>query len=133
MIKKISFLIVLFSFLNGFSQQTLQWKGYFSFNKIVDVTEAPTKIMAVSENAFFSKDINSNQLKTINSIDGLKAETITSIYFSEATNKTFIGSKNGMLLVLNQDGSILFKSGIVEEVPVSPFIKRINHFVNIYS
>lgn len=128
MIKKIGFLIVLLSFLNGFSQQTLQWKGYFSFNKIVEVTEAPTKIMAVSENAFFSKDINSNQLKTINSIDGLKAETITSIYFSTATNKTFIGSKNGLLLVLNQDGSILFKSGIVEEVPVSPFIKRINHF-----
>lgn len=128
MIKKIILSLFFISFFNGFSQQTLKWSGYFSFNKIVDVTEASNKIMAVSENAFFSKDITSNQLKVLNSIDGLKAETITSVYFSTATNKTFIGSKNGLLLVVNQDGSILFKNGIVEEVPVSPFIKKINHF-----
>lgn len=128
MIKKIGFLLICLSFLNGFSQQELQWNGFFSFNKIVDVTEAPNKIMAVSENAFFSKNLTSNELKVVNSIDGLKAETISSVYFSAATNRTFIGSINGLILVVNQDGSILYKNGIVEEVPVSPFIKRINHF-----
>lgn len=128
MIKKIGFFVICLSFLNGFSQQTLQWSGFFSFNKIVDIAEAPNKIMAVSENALFSKKLTTNELKVINSIDGLKAETISTVYFSAATNKTFIGSINGLLLIINQDGSILYKNGIVQEVPVSPFIKKINHF-----
>lgn len=128
MIKKLGFLVICLSFINGFSQEQLQWNGFFSFNKIVDVTESPTKIMAVSENAFFSKNLNTNELKVINTIDGLKPETISTVYFSAASNKTFVGSINGLLLVINNDGSILYKNGIVEEVPVSPFIKKINHF-----
>jgi hypothetical protein len=128
MIKKLVFLLLCLSFHFGFSQQNQLWKGYFSFNKIKDITESPTKIMAVSENAFFSKDINTNQLKVINSIDGLKAETISAVYHSATSNRTFVGSNNGLLLVINPDGSILYKNGIVEEVPVSPFIKKINHF-----
>ena len=128
MSKTVNFLVVFFFFQIGFSQQNQQWRGFFSFNKIKDVTESPTKIMAVSENAFFSKDINTNQLQIINSIDGLKPEDISAVYHSASTNRTFVGSNNGLLLIINPDGSILYKGGIVEEVPVSPFIKKINHF-----
>ena len=128
MSKTVNFLVVFFFFQIGFSQQNQQWRGFFSFNKIKDVTESPTKIMAVSENAFFSKDINTNQLQIINSIDGLKPEDISAVYHSSSTNRTFVGSNNGLLLIINPDGTILYKGGIVEEVPVSPFIKKINHF-----
>ena len=128
MSKTVNFLVVFFFFQIGFSQQNQQWRGFFSFNKIKDVTESPTKIMAVSENAFFSKDINTNQLQIINSIDGLKPEDISAVYHSASTNRTFVGSNNGLLLIINPDGTILYKGGIVEEVPVSPFIKKINHF-----
>ena len=120
-------LLLIFSFF-GFAQNDLKWQGYFSFNKINDITELPNEFKAVSPNALFSKDLNTNELKVVNSIDGLKAETITSVYHSTTYNKTLVGSSNGLLLVINQDGSILYKNGIVEEVPVSPFIKRINNF-----
>ena len=124
--KRILILLLLFS-LVGLAQNS-QWKGYFSYNQIQDISQSNNAVYAASENAIFSKNVTTNDIKTLNSVDGLKAETITSIYYSVNYNKTFIGNNNGLLLVLNADGSILYKSGILTEVPVSPFAKKINHF-----
>jgi ligand-binding sensor domain-containing protein len=127
MIRKRILLVLLMFSLIGLAQNN-QWKGYFSYNQIKDISQSNTAIYAASENALFSKNIQSNDIKTLNSVDGLKAETITSIYYSVNYKKTFIGNKNGLLLILNADGSILYKNGILTEVPVSPFTKKINHF-----
>lgn len=128
MFKKGFFLLTFIFISNCFAQTNQLWQGYFSYNLVKDIAESPTTLYAASENALFLKNLSSNSLKTINSIDGLKAETISTVYHSSTINKTFIGNTNGLLLVVNQDGTVLFKNGIVEEVPVSPFIKRINHF-----
>ncbi|MBC7525414.1 MAG: T9SS type A sorting domain-containing protein [Flavobacterium sp.] len=122
-------IILLFMLVSfGFSQNNSQWQGYFSYNKIVDLSVSIENIYAGSENSVFTKNLSSNEIKTINSIDGLKMQNVSSIYHSESSNKTLIGNKNGLLLVINQDGTILFKNGILAELPVSPFIKKINHF-----
>ncbi|MEC4004272.1 two-component regulator propeller domain-containing protein [Flavobacterium sp. SUN052] len=122
-------LLLFFSLAVGFAQSNQLWKGYFSFSQITDLSESSQNIYASSENAFFSKNLSTNDIKTTTSVDGLKAETITSLYHSDTVNKTFVGNQNGLLLVVNQDGSILYKTGILDEVPVSPVIKRINHFL----
>jgi ligand-binding sensor domain-containing protein len=129
MLKRIYCFLVLLCFAFGFSQNNQKWQGYFSFNKITDISESSLHIFASSENAFFSKNLSTNDIKTTTSIDGLKAETITAFYHSESVNKTFVGNSNGLLLVVNQDGSILYKSGIRDEVPVPAGIKQINHFL----
>ena len=129
MLKRISYLLLLFSFAFGFSQNNPKWQGYFSFNQITDISESTQSIFASSENAFFSNNLNTNDIKTTSSIDGLKAETITALYHSDSVNKTFIGNSNGLLLVVNQDGTILYKIGIRDEVPVPASIKQINHFL----
>ncbi len=129
MLKRIYFFLVLFCFAFGFSQNNQKWQGYFSFNQITDISESSQDIFASSENAFFSKNLTTNDIKTTTSIDGLKAETITAFYHSDSVNKTFIGNSNGLLLVANPDGSILYKTGIRDEVPVSADIKQINHFL----
>jgi ligand-binding sensor domain-containing protein len=129
MLKRILNIIVLFSFVFGFSQSNQLWQGYFSYNQITDVSESSKDIYASSQNAFFSKNFNANDIKTTTSVDGLKAETITALYHSDTFNQTFVGNKNGLLLVVNHDGTILYKKGILDEVPVSPLIKRINHFL----
>ncbi|WP_395060963.1 T9SS type A sorting domain-containing protein [Flavobacterium sp.] len=128
MFKRILNIIVLFSFSIVLSQNNQLWKGYFSYNQITDISESSNAVFASSENAFFSKNSLTNDLKTTTSVDGLKAETITALYHSETFNKTLVGNQNGLLLVVNQDGKILYKTGILDEVPVSPLIKRINHF-----
>jgi len=130
MFKRILIVLVLLCFAFGFSQNNQSWQGYFSYNQITDVSESSQRIYASCENTFFSKNLATNDLKTTTSIDGLEAETITSIYHSDNFNKTFIGNQNGLLLVVNQDGTIMYKKGILDEVPVSPLIKKINHFSN---
>lgn len=129
MLKRISFLLVLLSFAFGFAQNNPKWQGYFSFNQITDISESSQNIFASSENAFFSKNLNTNDIKTTTSVDGLKAETITAFYHSDTVNKTFVGNSNGLLLIVNQDGTILYKVGIRDEVPVPAGIKQINHFL----
>jgi hypothetical protein len=133
MFKRILTVLVLFCFAFGFSQNNQSWQGYFSYNQITDVSESSQKIYASCENTFFSKNLATNDLKTTTSIDGLEAETITTIYHSDNFNKTFIGNQNGLLLIVNQDGSIMYKKGILDEVPVSPLIKKINHFLEFNS
>ena len=120
------FFFFLFSFVQG--QTNLQWQGYFSYNLIRDITESPTTLFAASENALFLNNLNTNELKTINTVDGLKTDEISSV-FRASNGQLFVGNANGLLLVINTNNSINIKNGIVQEIPVSPFIKKINHFL----
>ena len=129
MIKRILNTIIFFSCTCGFSQSNQLWQSYFSYNTITDISESAQNIYASSENAYFSKNFNTTEIKTTTSVDGLKSATISALYHSDTYNKTFVGNKNGLLLVVNQDGSILYKKGIIDEVPVPSLIKKINHFL----
>ena len=112
-----------------FAQQNNQlWKGYFSYNEIVDVEAASNSVFAATQNAVFSKATTSSDLKIFNSINGFKPESITTIHHSQSTNKTFAGNTNGLLLVINSDGSISSKVDIINEVPVPSNKKKINDF-----
>ena len=104
LIMKQFFAVLIFlSFIpSGFSQN-LTWKGYFSYNEIVDVDSGTDAVFAATQNAVFSKAITSSDLKIFNSINGLKPESITTIHHSQTTNKTFAGNTNGLLLIINSD------------------------------
>ena len=128
MFKKIFFLLFCLTLSFGFSQNNPQWRGYFSYNMVTDISQSQSEIFGSSQSGLFVKNINTNDLKTINSINGLKTQTISAVYHSAANNKTFVGNNNGLLLIINQDGSILYKNGILAELPVSPTLKKINHF-----
>ncbi|MCL9769368.1 T9SS type A sorting domain-containing protein [Flavobacterium sp. HXWNR69] len=125
---KKAFFIFLFSqFL--FSQQNNQlWKGYFSYNEIVDVESATNTVFAATENAVFNQEVTSSNLNIYNSISGLKPNVITTLHRSEIFNKTFVGNNNGLILIQNSDGSISTKVDIITEVPVPPDKKKINDF-----
>ena len=127
--KKLLSFVFLIIIQIGFTQNNVLWQGYFSYSNIKDVTESPTAIFAASENALFSKNINTNQLKTTNTVDGLSGETITSLYYSAVSNKTLIGYENGLMIVINEaDGSMLNIVDIInKQLPAN--IKRINHFM----
>jgi hypothetical protein len=136
MFKKQIAQLFIFIFIYVNAQNNQVWQGYFSYNQVTAISQSNEAFYAATENAIFSKNLNTNNLSTINSVDGLKAETISALYYSETSQKTFIGNNNGLLLIKNQEGNFLTKNGIVEELPVSPFIKKINHFTefqnNVY-
>lgn len=127
--KKAIYIFIFFISQFFFGQQSNQlWKGYFSYNEIVDVESGSNTVYAATQNAVFSKAISSSDLKIFNSINGLKPESITTIHHSESTNKTFAGNTNGLLLIINSNGSISTKVDIINEVPVPPNKKKINDF-----
>ena len=128
---KKSFLYILFLiiFQNSFSQNKLSWQGYFSYNEIKDVSVAGTTVIAASENALFSKNPVTNIIKTTTTIDGLSGQTISSMYYSEASKKTLVGYENGLMIVINEtDGSMLKVVDIINKQLPSG-IKKINHFM----
>ena len=127
--KRLPYFVFLITMQIGFAQSNLLWQGYFSYNEIKDISESPITIFAASENALFSKNTTTNQIKTTNTIDGLSGETISSLYYSTTTNKTLVGYKNGLMIVINEsDGSMLNIVDIInKQIPSN--IKKINHFM----
>ncbi|HBK84229.1 MAG TPA: hypothetical protein DDZ41_11670, partial [Flavobacterium sp.] len=120
-------LLFLFSFIS-FSQSSQLWKGYYSYNEIIDLSAGTSSVVAATENALFSKNTVSGNVSIKNSIDGFKPQTITSIYYSQNYDLTFTGNENGFLIITKNDGSIVNKVDIINEVPVPPNTKSINHF-----
>lgn len=113
----------------GFSQNNKLWKGYFSYNEIKDVTQGTDKLFVASENALFSKNIISGEIKTTNTVDGLSGQTISSIYHSPNLKKTIVGYQNGLMIVINEiDGTILNVVDIINK-SIPSNVKKINHFM----
>ena len=126
-IKTLIYILFVTQFSLG-QQSNQMWKGYFSYNEIVDVESASNAVFASTQNALFSQVIASSNLNIYNSITGLKPDVISTIHHSESFNKTFVGNKNGLILIQNPDGSVTTKVDIIEEVPVPPNKKKINDF-----
>ena len=119
---------LLLAAFTGSSQSNQSWKGYFSYNTIKDLAQSPTVFYAASENALFSKNLTTNTLRTINTVDGLSGQTITALYFSQAQNKTMVGYENGLIIIINNaDGSMLNVVDIINK-QLPPNIKKVNHF-----
>lgn len=113
----------------SFSQNNLSWQGYFSYNEIKAISSSPTSVFAASENALFSKNTVDNQIKTINTIDGLSGQTISSLYYSSAYKKTLVGYENGLMIVIDEaSGKIINVVDIINK-QLSPRIKKINDFM----
>jgi ligand-binding sensor domain-containing protein len=109
--------------------QNQSWGSYFSYNHVVDLTHSENRIIAVTENALFSQNLVNYEVQTINSIDGLKSELITSIYHSKGYGKTLVGNINGLVIIYNHSNNqVINKVDIINNVPVPQSIKRINHF-----
>ena len=127
--KRFLYFLLLIFIQTGFAQNNLLWQGYFSYNDIKDLSQSSTTIFAASENALFSKNTNTNQLKTTNTIDGLSGQTISALYYSSTSNKTLVGYENGLMIVINEaDGSMLNIVDIInKQLPSN--IKKINHFM----
>ena len=129
LMKRLLFILCIISIVsNSFSQNNLLFKGYFSYNQINAVSQSSNNVVFAAENALFSKNLNTNEITTLNTIDGLSGEEISSIYFSAAFNKTIIGYKNGLVIVVNQnDKSIVKAPGIVQK-QIPDNVKKINSF-----
>ena len=128
--KRLLQLLLLVAALSAGAQDS-RWKGYFSYNEIRDLSQSANAFFAASENALFSKNLATGQIKTTNTVDGLSGQTITAIYHSTTANKTMVGYDNGLIIIINEaDGSMLNVVDIInKQLPNN--IKRVNHFMEV--
>ncbi|MFD1616463.1 type IX secretion system anionic LPS delivery protein PorZ [Gelatiniphilus marinus] len=134
MIKKLAvsilFCIPLLPLAQDFSAL---WQGHFSYNNIKDVAKGNNKIYAASENAIFSLDLQTNELSTLTTVNGLSGETISTLYYSDVYGLLLIGYENGLIeIAFDDDEDILSIVDIIEKPTIPPTSKKINHF-NAYN
>ncbi|MGJ8665197.1 MAG: T9SS type A sorting domain-containing protein [Patiriisocius sp.] len=106
------------------------WTDYFSYVSIQDISQGNQKVFVAAENAIFIYDLDTQELETISSVQGLSGESISAIYFSEAANLLLVGYENGLIEVVNvrQDNDVLKVVDILDKLSIPPNEKRINHF-----
>ena len=111
-------------------QDSKLWKGYFSYNSIKDMTQSDSHVYCAAENAYFKRDLKTNEISKTSTVDGLSGQNITQIYHSETYKKTLIGHTDGLIIVVNDlDGAILNVIDILNKPSVPPNKKGINHFM----
>ncbi|TXG37021.1 type IX secretion system anionic LPS delivery protein PorZ [Seonamhaeicola maritimus] len=128
--KKYILLFACFFYLVSFSQDfSALWQGHFSYYSIKEVVKGNNKIFAAADNAIFSLDLQTNEIKEFNTINGLSGETISTIFYSEAYELLVIGYENGLVeITFDNEEEVLSVVDIIEKPTIPPNDKRINHF-----
>jgi len=113
--KKIfSLYILLFSLvISAQTDYSASWEDFYSYNNVKDFTKVDTIIYALTDNAIFTYDVLSGEINKISSIQGLSGDTTSAIYYNETFNRVVIGYENGLVEVVDDDGSITISSDIV--------------------
>ncbi|WOD44900.1 two-component regulator propeller domain-containing protein [Hwangdonia lutea] len=130
MIKRLAvFTLFLLPLLLSAQDFSALWQGHFSYNTIKDVVKGNNKIYAASDNAIFSLDLQTNELSTLTTVNGLSGETISTIYYSDVYKLLLIGYENGLIeIAFDDDDDILSVVDIIEKPTIPPTSKKINHF-----
>lgn len=86
--------------LFSFSQiATEGWKSYFSYNRIVDISDGDDKLYVATENAFFTLDKQSLEMEPFSTVDGLSGNSVTCAHYSKQSDAFVLGYDNGLLQV----------------------------------
>ena len=105
---------LLFSWV--FSAQTDysdSWEDFYSYNNVKQLVKIDEVIYALAENAVFTYNTTSEEINKLSSVQGLSGDNTKSIYYNESFQRLFIGYENGLLEIVDNDGSITISSDIV--------------------
>jgi ligand-binding sensor domain-containing protein len=120
------FFLLLIPFLS-FSQTDYsdRWEDFYSYNNVKDFITIDEKIYALTDNAVFIYDVNTQETEKLSSIVGFSGETTSAIHFNISNRRLVIGYETGLIEILNEDGTIKISADIVNFNQSSE--KRINH------
>ena len=77
------------------------WSGFFSYVSVKSISQGNDKIFVAAENAIFTYDLSTEEIKTISTINGLSGKQISTIYYSENFNLLVIGYENGLIEIVS--------------------------------
>jgi len=124
--KAIALIVFLFSLsTHAQTDYSDKWEDLYSYNYVTNFSQTDTKIVALTDNAFFVYDKTSGETKKLSSINGMSGETTSTMYFDENSEKTIIGYENGLVEIIDKDFIITTKPDVLIFDIVGS--KRINH------
>ena len=89
------------------------WEDFFSYNNVKDLIKVENMLYALTDNATFTYDFETQETEKLSSIQGLSGETTSAIHYSTETDRLVIGYENGLIEVIDSDGSITISSDIL--------------------
>lgn len=121
--------LLLFSFLASAQNFEDRWSGFFSYVSVKDISEGDNKVFVGAENAVFTYDLSTKEIKTLSTVNGLSGDFITTIHYSETYKLLVIGYENGLIeIAIDGEENILKVVDILEKQTIPPNKKRINNF-----
>lgn len=105
-----------------------QWQALFSYSNIVDLVEGNDRLIVATENAVFTYDLITTEIKTITTVQGLSGDLISTIYYSEGFDIIVVGYQNGLIELIRADNTVLRVIDILNKPTIPPNQKKINHF-----
>lgn len=128
MIKKLVLLCLFYSATVVSQSFENDWRGFFSFQNVVAMTEGDDRLIVAAENAVMIYDFVTKDITTVTPVNGLSGERISALFYSETHNIIFIGYETGLIELILEDRSILKVVDILNKPTVPPNIKKINGF-----
>ena len=124
--KAVLLLTILYSTLvSAQVDYSSSWEDFFSYNNVKDFEKIGETIYALSDNGVFIYNTTTQETQKLSSVQGLSGETTSAIHYNESFNRLVIGYENGLIEVVDQDGSISISADIVNFNQSGE--KRINH------
>ena len=101
-------IFLFFISVNSWSQvdYSSNWQDHYSYNNVVDFVHETDVVYALTENAVFTYDLISDDLKKFSSINGMSGTPTSTILYSSETKKIIIGYDNGLLEIIDKNGSV---------------------------
>ena len=114
MIKRLFvFLIFSTSLISAQVDYSDSWEDFFSYNNVKDFIKSENIMYALSDNAIFTYDFTTQEINKLSSVQGLSGETTSAIHYSTQSDRLVIGYKNGLVEVVDSDGSITISADIL--------------------
>ena len=71
------------------------WEDFFLYNNVKDLIKVENMLYALTDNATFTYDFETQETEKLSSIQGLSGETTSAIHYSTETDRLVIGYENG--------------------------------------
>lgn len=125
--KKLLSIYILFFFVitNAQIDYSDSWEDFYSYNNVKDFVKVDAIIYALVDNAIFTFDENTLEIKKLSSIKGLSGETTSSIHYNATFKRLIIGYQNGLIEVIDENESVTISSDIINFNQTGE--KSINH------
>ncbi len=118
---------ILFVSIHSYSQTDFsnQWEDFFSYNNVKKITFTDNTLYALTDNAAFTYNLSTEETQKLSSVNGLSGGTTAAFHYNETYNRLVIGYDNGLIEVVNDDGTVTVSPDIVNFNQSG--LKRINH------